>query len=147
MNILLRRKHRRVWVILAIALPAILVVGTLVIPKHEISNAPSLLAVEAPVGTIIETVESAQFKWTIRQRGDADRQLELFIKQPVDHPSALVFLRREGEGEETITLGQIGPRGLYRMRFPAKTWSWTTFKIEIRDAVKSQGIEQQHFEL
>ena len=123
----LRKRHLRMWIVLAFLLPVGFISAFLEKPLPVRDQAPGPRLAEA-FETIDRSAEDDDIKANLRSEvisveadsitAEASRyQVEIILKQPLTSPSTQVYLGLE-EGNESVEnkllLGNLGPRGIYR---------------------------------
>jgi len=104
------------------------------------------LATSAPpaLPTVLASGETPELKLNRRTANLSDQQLEVIIKQPLTHASALVYLSEEGTttGKRFGTLlGRLGSKGVYRFAVPAGLSAEKAWNVTLYDALKDQRIQ------
>lgn len=122
-----RKRHRSIWVAMAITLPVLVALAVMGTPKAPGQTQVSMQS--AANGSILKEVDTKDVKVNIRGAGQKPTQLEVVVKVPLKAASAMVYLKN-GEA-----LGQVGKRGVYR--FPIKNMP---LAISIKDLIKDQEL-------
>jgi len=125
----LRKRHRQVWILLAILLPAAILLSWLVIPNPVPVKLLKPVSMEL-LPVIKYTTEKKEYKINIRtNRENTAWQLEWRNKLALAVPSAVIYQAKDNNTEITKAqlIGRIEARGDY------------VFQLK-RDSVKQQGL-------
>jgi hypothetical protein len=143
----LRKKHRQVWLTLAVLLPAGIAAAWLVIPNPQpvkIISAGS----DKLLPLIQHTAGTADFQVNIRTNGDKSAwQLEWINKTPLTTPSAVIYKT----GEEVFSpsraelVGRIETKGRYVFPLQPDTADWKDAKLVLYDFIHEQKIDSINF--
>jgi hypothetical protein len=139
----LRKRHLTIWMALAVLLPIGFIAAILSIPTPA-TMAQLASSVPPALPTVLASGETPELKLNRRTANQPDQQLEVIIKQPLTHASALVYLSEEGKamGKRPGTLlGRLGSKGVYRFAVPAVLSTEKTWKVILYDALKDQRIQ------
>lgn len=108
----LRRAHRRIWLALAIVLPVVFIAAVASIPETQIAITQADDQPEA-LPQIRFTAETDHFILTVRADDmTAEQQLEIRVKEPLEIPGCLVYLKC-GDTEKLL-IGKLGSKHAYR---------------------------------
>lgn len=97
---------------------------------------------------LVETLaftDKPAYKASIRASVDSipAYQLEMVLKQPLIHPSTMVFLANDASAtdvKQMRLLGSLGPQGVYRMSLPAEDRA--TWHLVLFDAIRQSIYER-----
>lgn len=111
----LRKRHLQIWTVLAILLPAGIVVAWLSIPEE----AKDKLLQPASVQVLPKVLASAEKEnYTVRIRSNSDTsqlQLEWINKKTLTYPTATIYASTDSsiKVENSLLIGRIEARGAY----------------------------------
>jgi len=112
----LRKRHKHIWILLAVLLPAGFISAYLVIPDQVLNNT-ELSPVKQPsaFSDVIFTVDDEYLLLNVRQE-NGKKQIEIVIKQPLTRASTILYLSDEinPDIKQALLLGAIGTRAVYR---------------------------------
>ena len=143
MNRQLRKRHRIMWMILAIFIPFLVISSWLLIPSLEpvkaiVTSQPPALPV------VLKTIQRPHYEVELQTDGQGNLQLEWWSKVPLGIPSAVVYQVHEN-GEQHL-LGRIETRGHYR--FPLKQRDASgMLQIQLFDFIHEQVIDTLNISL
>ncbi len=138
----LRRRHFRIWAALAVALPLGFLAAYRSIPSPLMGALPA--ASDDALPTLLTVSETADFRVCRRFSGlTGAQQLEISLKKPLTHASALLYWRDTGQPispDNAQLLGQLGPQGVYRFALPAGTEKLAAGRVLFYDQLKSEAF-------
>lgn len=130
----LRRTHRTIWLLLAIALP-VGFVAALRINQAPLLQEPIVQPLPAPLPVLIRSVTTGSVIMNLRRTGQGvERQIELLVKRPFHRPSAVVRVRQNGNWR---AVGLLNAPGVYRFALPTTD---NHPQVEIMDDVHGRTI-------
>lgn len=131
----LRRAHRFIWLLLAVALP-VGFLATRLTRQSPLLQAPILPPQSTAMPVLLRTVDADSLVLNLRQSVQGtERQLEILLKQPFETPSAVVCIRQEGSRR---AVGLLNAPGLYRFSLPTGT---NRPLVEIVDEVHDRTVK------
>jgi hypothetical protein len=145
----LRNTHRRIWLMLALLLPAGIIAAWLVAPD----SAPVTILSE-PAQQLLPVIqakrESAQYCIYIRSSMDnTDWQIEWKNKLPLTVPSAVIYRTegRERNIHKAQLIGRIEARGDYVFRVqPDSTWH-NELNLLLYDFIHERVVDSLNFKI
>lgn len=145
----LRNTHRRIWLILAILLPAAIIYSWLVIPDaNPVTTLPKPAHQLLPM--IIAKNESLQNCIYIRSNADkTDWQIEWKNNLPLTVPSAVIY---QTEGRHTNInkarlIGRIEARGDYVFRLQQDSTWHKELNLVVYDFIHERVIDSFNFKI
>lgn len=66
---------------------------------------------------IVKEIDKESYKINIRSKADSLFQLELFLKEPISLPAAVIYYKERSDSKDLL-LGNAGREGLYRFYIP-----------------------------
>lgn len=135
----LRRRHKIIWVLMAILLPVGFLLAYKALPIDVVQE-QKFEPIEASVGDMVSTWRDHSVQLTLRQGKHHERQIELEIMQPLGQPIHKLVVKGHNFGDVYVqeTLGSVGT---YR-------WSWedsveVAYQIQIIDVVHRKEMVKQ----
>ena len=137
MNRQLRKRHRIVWMVLAVLIPFLVIISWLLIPSLEpvkaiVSSQPPALPV------VLRTIQRPHYEIELQTDKQGHLQLEWWSKVSLRIPSAVVYQVREN-GEQHL-IGRIEARGHYRFPLERKD-STGRLQLKLYDFIHEQVID------
>ena len=133
----LRKRHKRIWILIALLLPVLFFLAYFSVPKF--SNQEFMFDdIPSPLPKIIKQIEAEEYKINYRQDNLQNLQLELIMKESVQMPTPILFLRYSDNyqaSEPNIFLGNAGGKGIYRFKVQDTLANGIFFKSKL-DAQK-----------
>ena len=133
-----RKRHFISWILLALGLPALVILAVINIPQFPTEEG----YVQPPTaeGAILKSVENDQLTISLRGEGEQVRQLEILVKESFKSPFPVIYpLQGETRGAALIGDG-IGGKGLYRFALDE-----VISGIEVWDPVKEVELTKLNF--
>lgn len=144
----LRKRHRQIWIAIAVLLPVGMISAWLVVPKpvrdHLWQPASSF-----PLPVVLKSVTKDPYDVSLRTNGDRSAlQLEWINKQALTAPSAIIYELPASDDslpiERDEPIGRIDARGMYH--FPLKKDSANPLPhFILYDIIHHQVIDRINF--
>ena len=134
----LRKRHRQVWRLMAVALPAGFMLAVLVLPRR---NYPDKLP--APAGQAWEmageSLETEELAVNLRKKAGAPgQQLEITVRKPFKAPAARIYWQDQ-------FVGSLGARGIHRYYLDSTLFSHPPFTLKIVDPINEVILQKMDF--
>lgn len=128
----LRNRHRRTWLVWAVALPILFILGIVYVPSFHTQKL-ILTELPTPLPDVISEYDTPLCKANVRTNEKGDLQLELFMKEAVKLPAPVVYLTLKDDENESlqVLLGSGGYKGLYRWPIPTDKIKGIYFKSSL----------------
>ncbi len=130
-----RRFHTYIWLFIAVVLPVLMIMAIKDLSYGSMINQPISGTTEPATALILE---QEMLKTEIITASGTTR-LQIFVKKPIQHPSALVYTLNK-MGEKDLLLGQLEGVGKYSFELPN-----VINGIVLYDAIKDMEIEKMIF--
>ena len=149
MTPLLRKCHRYTWFSLAVLLPMGWLAAIWAIPD-EIWQTPVRSGQPAALPVVIQSIESGDFVVQLRRdSSDRNRQIEVFIKKPLENPNTTIVVAgsgSNGENRDATLLGLLGTRGTRRFDLDSLTTLKRPLKLILEDRIQGRILRTITFE-
>lgn len=130
----LRKRHRNVWLGIALLIPIALIMAVTSTPKFPVDNwLNSEVLVPA---SILKEYQLPGIKVNLRGEENKVQVLEIALLVPLKSASSEVII--VNNQEQSVSLGQIGATGVYHFKLNGKVEDWKTLKIN--DYIKNEEI-------
>lgn len=134
----LRKRHRRVWQLWALLLPAGFFLAIWVLPEGVIQ--PDLIKKTLPpLPNVDQVKETTWLTATIRSDESQHKQLEIYIDQPLSMPSGQLYW-------QNAFLGSLDAKGVQRFPLDSAQAANPPFTLEIRDPILKNVFQTIIFE-
>jgi hypothetical protein len=102
----LRRRHRQIWIGMALVLPVLFGLAIAVIPETPVGE-PTAAHPEPALGEALKSADTESLFFQLRADSAGYKQLEITVKKPLPAPVATVSANGQ-------ILGALSSRGVYR---------------------------------
>ncbi len=136
MNSALRKRHKIMWLLIALTLPALTVLAVVNIPDFPTYNKNPLNTKNSTPakGIVLSEQENEFIKVNVRGNETKVAQLEIILKTPIKSASAVIY------DANNKVLGQLGSTGVYRFDINKRP-----VQITIKDNIKNVEITKMGF--
>ena len=144
----LRKRHLQIWTMLAVLLPAGIILSWLVIPNPVPVKLLNPVAAEL-LPVVKHKKENDQYCINIRTNSDNTAwQLEWINKMPLTVPSAVIYKTTGNSGEikNGQLVGRIEARGDYVFALPADPAITDRLHLTLYDFIHQQIIDSINFQ-
>jgi len=131
MIISFRKTHLRIWILLSLILPILIVLAVVQTPQYPLSRVDNdILPLEG--AEVVYQNDNEEYALVVRTNEDF-WQLDLHLKSALESPGP--FLYGEVEGNPLIPLGTVGESGHYHIRLKKEknTITGLTIKDDLQD--------------
>lgn len=145
----LRRRHRNMWMILAVLLPIGFVSAYLAIPEFIHENEFEAWKSVA-YSTIINSAETDNLLVNLRKDENLPgQQIEVLIKQPLSSPGILVYLAEQPTENirQANLLGSLEANGAQRFTLNDFLANFKAFHLLFYDNLKKELVEKVSLEI
>lgn len=143
MNLTLRKRHLKTWIVLSILLPIGFVAAYLAIPAT--ANGTIIPNEVNPTAffQIIKTADHPTLLFNLRSNSEGERQAEIVLKQPLTTPSTLAYLSDGDIGsiQGKPLLGKLDNKTVYRFDLKDTNVPEDVRYLLLYDLVKKQIYE------
>lgn len=130
-----RRYHVYIWLLIAVVMPVLMILGVKDLSYRSIKQTATSDIPKAGSSLVLEQ----ELLKTEILSGSGTTMLNIYLKKPIQHPSALVYTLNDS-GEKDQYLGQLEGVGKYSFELPS-----TVNGILLYDAIKDMEIEKMTF--
>ncbi len=130
-----RRLHTYIWLVIAVVLPILMIMAVKDLSYGSIISQPISDKTEPATALVLE---QEMLKTEIITASGTTR-LQIYVKKPIQHPSALVYTLND-MGEKDLLLGQLEGVGQYSFDLPTAING-----IVLYDAIRDMEIEKMTF--
>src|SRR5258706_5387203 len=141
----LRKRHLLIWMLLAVLLPAGIIIAWLSVPK-QLPQTLLQPGATAPLPVIIKTTVKDNYTVSIRSNGDGSKlQLEWINKAVLQYPTAAIYAGNEIKNiRDSKLIGRIEARGAWYFPLDSTFKSGTDHFI-LYDFIHQQAIDTINF--
>jgi len=134
----LRKRHRVTWLVLAIMLPVLFILGVSAIPGDEPYNGDLYLFTKAQIGKETDSKDLGYISFNLREASENRRQIEVMVKKPLTAPSNKLVIKGANFGEYYVR-EILGSQGIYRFNWRDSVEQ--AYQILLVDQIKQTKLE------
>lgn len=139
MNPTFRKRHKTIWLVLALLLPFLFVMAYLAIPPKKSFSASDYLFSKEELGEIVNSEDLGYIQFNLREATQNRRQLEVIVKKPLTEPSNKVVLRGIEHGDYYVR-DVLGSQGTYRFNW--RDTIETEYQVQLIDQLRKKELER-----